>query len=177
MSNVRPKANQVGTKVQACALASSSSPQALRALHALWRLSCTPTFCAGCPSFGGQRTLVAARTKHALAHANRVSSSKQSLKSTYAPSQGASTARNQAASSKVRRLPCNSVHKYKSLSAPSRLQEESPARSLVALQSLWCRPPRPNPSVERTRTGRPLQALISFWALRVDLAPEKRIPC
>ena len=25
----------------------------------------------------------------------------------------------------------------------------------------------PNPSIERTRTGRPLQALISFWALRV----------
>ena len=25
----------------------------------------------------------------------------------------------------------------------------------------------PNPSVERTRTGRPLQALISFWALCV----------
>ena len=26
---------------------------------------------------------------------------------------------------------------------------------------------QPNPAFERTRTGRPLQALISFWALRV----------
>ena len=25
----------------------------------------------------------------------------------------------------------------------------------------------PNPSIERTRTGRPRMALISFWALRV----------
>ena len=25
---------------------------------------------------------------------------------------------------------------------------------------------RPNPSIERTRTGMALQALISFWALR-----------
>ena len=24
----------------------------------------------------------------------------------------------------------------------------------------------PNPSIERTSTGKPLQALISFWALR-----------
>ena len=167
MSNVRPKANQVGTKVQAFALASSSSPQALHALHALWRLSRTSASCSGCPSFGGQRTLVAVRTRYALAHANRVSSSEKSLKFIHAPGQGASTARHQAASSKERRFPCNSVHKYKSLSAPLRLQEESPVRSLVALQSLWCRLPRPNPSVERTRAGRPLQALISFWALRV----------
>ena len=139
-SNVRPKANQVGAKVQACALASRSSPEALHNRPALWSLRRTSAPCSGCPSFGGQRTLVAARTRYALAHANRFSSSEQSLKSIHAPSQGASTAR---------------------------LQEESPVQSLVALQSLWCRPPRPNPSVERTRTGRPLQALISFWALRV----------
>ena len=123
----------------ACALVLSSSPQALHALHALWRTSRTSTSCSGCPSFGGQRKLVAARTRYALPHANCVSSSEQSLKSIHAPSQGASTAR---------------------------LQEESPVQSLVAQQSLWCRPPRPNPSVERTRADRPLQALISFWALR-----------
>ena len=36
---------------------------------------------------------------------------------------------------------------------------------------------RPNPSIERTRTGRPLQALILFWALRalpVQAAHVKR---
>ena len=139
-SNVRPKANQVGAKVQACALASRSSPEALHNRPTLWSLRRTSAPCSGCPSFGGQRTLGAARTRYALAHANRFSSSEQRLKSIHAPSQGASTAR---------------------------LQEESPVQSLVALQSLWCRPPRPNPSVERTRAGRPLQALISFWALRV----------
>ena len=167
MSTVRPKTNQVGANVQACALASSSSPQALYNRPTLWSLRRTSAPCSGCPSFGGQRALMAARTRYSLAHANRVSSSEQSWNSIHAPSHGASTARHQAAPSKVRRLPCNSVHKYKNASAPPCLQEESPVRSLVALQSLWCRPPRPNPSVERTRAGRPLQALISFWALRV----------
>ena len=165
MSNVRPKANTVGIKVQACAFASSSSPQALHALRALSRLTRASTSCSGCPSFGGQRTLVAARTRYALAHANSVSSSEQALKSTVASSQGARSpnCQNAPASSEARQP----AHKTKSLSALPSLNEESPFQSLVALQSLWCRPPRPNPSVERTRTGRPLQALISFWALRV----------
>ena len=170
MSNVRPKANQVGAKVQARAIASSSSPQALHALHVLCRTSRTSTSCSGCPSFGGQRTLVAARTRYALAHANRVSSSEQTLKSTFASSQGARSPNCKnalAASSQARQPVREPVRKTKSLSALPRLSEESPFQSLVALQRLWCRPPRPNPSVERTRSGRPLQDLISFWALRV----------
>ena len=160
MSNVRPKANQVGTKVQACALASSSSPQALHALCALWRLSRASTSCSGCPSFGGQRTLVAARTRYALAHASFSSSAEQSLKSPLASSQGASSpnCKNAAASSEARQRARKPFHKNKSLSALPRLSEESPFQSLVALQRLWCRPPRPNPSVERTRAGRPRKA-------------------
>ena len=38
--------------------------------------------------------------------------------------------------------------------------------SSVAAQRSWWRLPRPNPSFERTHHGRPLQAFISFWALR-----------
>ena len=145
--------------MQACTLASSSSPQALHALHALWRLSRTSTACSGCPSFGGQRALVAARTRYALPHATRVSSSEQSWKSPLASSQGASSpnCKNAAASSEARQRARKPFHKNKSLSALPRLSKESPVRSLVALQSLWCRPPRPNPSVERTLPGRPLR--------------------
>ena len=36
----------------------------------------------------------------------------------------------------------------------------------AATQRSWWRHPRPNPFIERTRTGMALQALISFWALR-----------
>ena len=159
--------------MQACTLASSSSPQALHNRLALWSLRRTSASCSGCPSFGGQRTLVAARTRYALAHANRISCSEQSLKSTFASCPGARSpnCKNAVAELSEARQPAREpAHKNKSLSALPHLSEESPVRSLVALQSLWCRPPRPNPSVERTRSGRPLQALISFWALRVPPA-------
>ena len=39
-------------------------------------------------------------------------------------------------------------------------------RGVHQIQVERCHEPTPNPSIERTRTGRALQALISFWALR-----------
>ena len=40
-------------------------------------------------------------------------------------------------------------------------------RGVHQIQVERCHEPTPNPSIERTRTGRALQALILFWALRV----------
>ena len=55
----------------------------------------------------------------------------------------------------------------------SRLQKEGQVvRALAKRYSVYMQTKNhasnetPNPSVERTRTGRPLQALISFWAKR-----------
>ena len=40
----------------------------------------------------------------------------------------------------------------------------------TSMQINSVRSTRPNPSIERTRTGRALQAPISFWALRAPPA-------